>query len=153
MEREHVLKLLVEHKVTLMERLALPRPRLCPHHGLRITPSARLKRPPTATIMRPCVNRWPGCKISRAGAAVAKKGNRMYAIFVTIKIKPGYAEQFKEASLGDAQGSVRDEPGCVRFDMHQSMDDPNTFHLYEVYENQDAHLNAHRNAPHYLKWR
>ena len=29
----------------------------------------------------------------------------------------------------------------------------NTFHLYEVYENQDAHLNAHRNAPHYQKWR
>ena len=77
----------------------------------------------------------------------------MYAIFVTIKIKPGYAEQFKEASLGDAQGSVRDEPGCLRFDMHQSTDDPNTFHLYEVYENQDAHMNAHRNAPHYIKWR
>ena len=77
----------------------------------------------------------------------------MYAIFVTIKIKPGCAEAFKAASLGDAQGSVRDEPGCVRFDMHQSNDDPNTFHLYEVYENQDAHLNAHRNAPHYIKWR
>ncbi len=77
----------------------------------------------------------------------------MYAIFVTIKIKPGFAEKFKEASLGDAQGSVRDEPGCLRFDMHQSTTDPNTFHLYEVYENQDAHLNAHRSAPHYQKWR
>ena len=77
----------------------------------------------------------------------------MYAIFVTIKIKPGCADKFKEASLGDAQGSVRDEPGCLRFDMHQSTTDPNTFHLYEVYENQEAHLNAHRNAPHYIKWR
>ena len=64
----------------------------------------------------------------------------MYAIFVTIKIKPGFAEQFKEASLGDAQGSVRDEPGCLRFDMHQSASDPNTFHLYEVYENQDGSI-------------
>ena len=36
----------------------------------------------------------------------------MYAIFVTVKIKAGFAEQFKQASLGDAQGSVRDEPGC-----------------------------------------
>ena len=77
----------------------------------------------------------------------------MYALFVTIKIKPGFAEQFKEASLGDAQGSVRDEPGCLRFDMHQSTEDPNTFHLYEVYENQEAHLELHRNAPHYVKWR
>ena len=76
----------------------------------------------------------------------------MYAIFVTIKIKPGFAEQFKEASLGDAQGSVRDEPGCLRFDIHQNASDPNTFHLYEVYENQEAHMQAHRNAPHYKKW-
>lgn len=77
----------------------------------------------------------------------------MYAIFVTIKIKPGYAEQFKEASLGDAQGSVRDEPGCFRFDIHQSPSDPHTFYLYEVYATQDDHLTAHRNAPHYIKWR
>ena len=77
----------------------------------------------------------------------------MYAIFVTIKIKAGFAEQFKQASVGDAQGSVRDEPGCLRFDMHQSTTDPNTFYLYEVYENQDAHMVAHRAAPHYIKWR
>ena len=77
----------------------------------------------------------------------------MYAIFVTIKVKPGFAEQFKVASLGDAQGSVRDEPGCLRFDMHQDPAEPHTFYLYEVYENQDAHLQAHRNAPHYKQWR
>jgi quinol monooxygenase YgiN len=73
----------------------------------------------------------------------------MYAIFVTIKIKPGFTEKFTEATLGDAQGSVRDEPGCLRFDMHQSTTDPNTFHLYEVYENPDAHLTAQKSAPHY----
>lgn len=77
----------------------------------------------------------------------------MHAIFVTIKIKPGYAERFKEASLGDSQGSVRDEPGCLRFDILQSKTDENTFYLYEVYENEEAHMVAHRNAPHYKKWR
>ena len=77
----------------------------------------------------------------------------MYAIFVTVKIRSGFAEQFKEASLGDAQGSVRDEPGCLRFDILQSAADPNIFHLYEVYENQNAHIVAHRSAPHYVKWR
>jgi (4S)-4-hydroxy-5-phosphonooxypentane-2,3-dione isomerase len=81
------------------------------------------------------------------------EGAPMYAIFVTIKVKSGFAEKFKEASLGDAQGAVRDEPGCLRFDMHQDVADPNTFYLYEVYENQEAHLTAHRNAPHYIKWR
>ena len=57
----------------------------------------------------------------------------MYCIFVTIQVKPGFADQFKEASLGDGQGSVRDEANCYRFDMHQNLDDPNRFHLYEVY--------------------
>lgn len=76
----------------------------------------------------------------------------MISIFVTIRIKPGFSAQFSEASLGDAQGSVRDEPGCFRFDILQNASDPNLFHLYEVYSNQDA-LNAHRSAPHYAKWR
>jgi quinol monooxygenase YgiN len=37
--------------------------------------------------------------------------------------------------------------------MQQIASDANTFHLYEVYVNQDAHLTAHRNSPHYTKWR
>lgn len=76
----------------------------------------------------------------------------MISIFVTIKIKDGYREQFMEASLGDGQGSVRDEPGCFRFDILQNDDDPNLFHLYEVYADAAA-LDAHREAPHYKKWR
>ena len=76
----------------------------------------------------------------------------MISIFVTIQIKEGFKDQFTEASFGDAQGSVRDEPGCFRFDILQSDEDPNRFHLYEVYADQAA-LEAHRNAPHYKKWR
>ena len=68
----------------------------------------------------------------------------MHAIFVTINIKPGYREQFKEASLGDSQGSVRDEPGCFRFDILEDKTDPNRFYLYEVYEDEEAHMVAHR---------
>lgn len=76
----------------------------------------------------------------------------MISIFVTLQIRPGFRGQFAEASLGDARGSVRDEPGCFRFDILADDSDPNRFHLYEVYEDQDA-LEAHRNAPHYKKWR
>lgn len=75
----------------------------------------------------------------------------MISIFVTIQIKDGFGEQFKEASLGDSQGSVRDEPGCFRFDILQNSEDSNKFHLYEVYKDQSA-LDAHREAPHYQKW-
>ena len=76
----------------------------------------------------------------------------MISIFVTVRIKSGFREQFIEASYGDAQGSVRDEPGCFRFDMLQDAGDPDLFHRYEVYQDQSA-IDAHRAAPHYLKWR
>jgi len=40
----------------------------------------------------------------------------------------------------------------VRFDVLQDNEDPNRIHLYEVYKDQAA-VDAHRQAPHYLKWR
>ena len=76
----------------------------------------------------------------------------MYSIFVTIQVKPEFRERFVEATFGDAQGSVRDEPGCFRFDVLQSSSDANRFHLYEVYENEAA-MEPHRSSPHYKKWR
>ena len=50
----------------------------------------------------------------------------MFALFVTIKIKPGRRDEFIEATMGDAIGSNNDEPGCLRFDVHASDEDPNT---------------------------
>ena len=76
----------------------------------------------------------------------------MFAIFVTINIKPGYADAFREASVGDANGSIRDEPGCFRFDMLQDGENPNRFYLYEVYKDPAA-FQAHLAAPHFEKWR
>ena len=76
----------------------------------------------------------------------------MLAVFVTIQLKPGFRDEFIQASLGDARGSVADEPGCFRFDVLQDNTDPDRFHLYEVYSDETA-LEAHRNTPHYKKWR
>ena len=53
----------------------------------------------------------------------------MISIFVTIKIKDGFLEQFRDASFGDSEGSVRDEPGCFRFDILQNSENPQVFHL------------------------
>ena len=43
----------------------------------------------------------------------------MYVIVAPIQIKEGYKDAFVEAMLGDAKGSVNDEPGCLRFDVIQ----------------------------------
>ena len=75
----------------------------------------------------------------------------MIAIFVSIRVKPGFRDQFIEAALDDARGSAGDEPGCYRFDVLQDASDDNLVHLYEVYEDQAA-LEAHRRMPHYKRW-
>ena len=77
----------------------------------------------------------------------------MFALFVTVKIKPGHRYEFIEATMGDAIGSNNDEPGCLRFDVLEDNNDPNTVYLYEVYKDRTAWEIAHRSAPHYTKWR
>ena len=76
----------------------------------------------------------------------------MIALMVTIQIKQGHKEEFMASMFGDARGSNNDEPGCLRFDVLQDNEDPNQIHLYEVYKDQAA-VDAHRQAPHYTKWR
>ena len=75
----------------------------------------------------------------------------MYSIFATINIKPEDVEDFIAASLGDAQGSVRDEPGCFRFDISRDIEVPRRFYLYEVYRDEAA-FQAHLKTPHFKAW-
>ena len=44
------------------------------------------------------------------------------------------------------------EPGCLRFDVVACADDPDRFVLYECYRDSAA-LAAHRQSPHYRRWR
>ena len=76
----------------------------------------------------------------------------MYVIVAPIQIKEGHREAFIEAMLGDAQGSVKDEPGCLRFDVIQDGADPHRIWLYEVYVDEAA-FQAHKRTPHFIKWR
>ncbi len=76
----------------------------------------------------------------------------MRVLIVKCQIKPEYRERFIAASLGDAQGSVGNEPGCLRFDVVQDEADPNVIYFYEVYRDQAA-LDAHVGYPHFVKWR
>ena len=76
----------------------------------------------------------------------------MYVIVAPIQIKEGYKDRFIEEIIGDASGSVNDEPGCLRFDVIQDAEDPNRVWLYEVYIDEDA-FHAHTQTPHFIKWR
>ena len=76
----------------------------------------------------------------------------MYVIIAPIQIKDGYKDRFIEEMIGDASGSVNDEPGCLRFDVIQDAEDSNRIWLYEVYVDEAA-FHAHTQAPHFIKWR
>ena len=79
-------------------------------------------------------------------------GRAMYVLIVPIHIKPEHREAFLESMLDDAIGSVRDEPGCLRFDVIQDSSDPNCIYLYEVYRDEAA-FQSHTEAPHFVRWR
>ena len=72
----------------------------------------------------------------------------MYCIIVKTQLKPGTRKAFLDAMLPNAEASVRDEPGCLVFDVVEAREEPDTFYLYEVYASTDA-LDAHKQTPHY----
>jgi autoinducer 2-degrading protein len=76
----------------------------------------------------------------------------MYAVVVPLKVKLEMREQFLAAALDDSTCSLRDEPGCVRFDVLQDNSDPCKFFFYEVYRDEAA-FKAHQASAHYPRWR
>jgi quinol monooxygenase YgiN len=52
----------------------------------------------------------------------------------------------------NAESSVRDEPGCLRFDVCAVGSDENRFVLYELYTDAAA-FEAHKASPHFARWR
>lgn len=75
----------------------------------------------------------------------------MFAIWVSVHVKPERTEEFLKAIEEDGRGSREDEPGCLRFDVLQDQADPQHYFFYEVYRDEAA-LEAHRAAPHYQGW-
>jgi (4S)-4-hydroxy-5-phosphonooxypentane-2,3-dione isomerase len=75
----------------------------------------------------------------------------MYIVLVHVHVKPEYVEPFKEASLVNAQNSLR-ETGVARFDVIQEFDDPTKFVLVEAYFNQED-ASKHKETQHYAIWR
>ena len=75
----------------------------------------------------------------------------MHIIQVFIRVGEGGVDAFTKATMENAGNSLR-EPGVARFDVLQQSDDPTRFVLIEVYRSRDDHA-AHRETPHYKKWR
>jgi (4S)-4-hydroxy-5-phosphonooxypentane-2,3-dione isomerase len=66
-----------------------------------------------------------------------------FIILVDFKIKPGQMAAFRRLIDDNARASVKDEPGCRRFDVAAHRKEPDRILLYEIYDDRaafDAHL-------------
>jgi len=75
----------------------------------------------------------------------------MFVVCIHVHVKPENREAFIEATLENARHTIQ-EPGNLRFDVNQQIDDPNRFVLYEVYRDE-AGMKAHKETAHYARWR
>jgi len=65
--------------------------------------------------------------------------------------KPDRGEALK-AELSKLVAPTRAEDGCLRYDLHQSLDEPRAFLFFEDWESE-AHWRAHCDTPHFLAHR
>ena len=77
----------------------------------------------------------------------------MYVLWVTLQVQPEHREEFLDAITANAAASVRDEPGCLGFDVIELDAAENRFAFYETYTDREAFEVGHKQAPHFQAWR
>lgn len=75
----------------------------------------------------------------------------MYVLHVEVFVKPEHVDAFIDIIRANHLGSIA-EPGCLRFDVVRSVDDPTRFVLWEAYVDEAA-SDAHKETPHYLAFK
>ena len=75
----------------------------------------------------------------------------MFVTVVYVPVKPEHVVDFIESMRVNHENSIR-EPGNLRFDILQSVEDPTRFIAYEAYRDE-ASAKAHKETSHYLAWR
>ena len=76
----------------------------------------------------------------------------MFSLMVQMEVRPGRRAEFLAGMAVNAEASVRDEAGCLRFDVCSIASDENRFVLSELYTDAAA-FEAHKASPHFARWR
>jgi quinol monooxygenase YgiN len=84
------------------------------------------------------------------GAAGGKLPKEAVTLIVILRAREGQ-ETLLEAELRAMVGPSRKEEGCLRYDLHRSLDTPGALLLHEVWTSREAHT-EHMNTPHFLRW-
>ena len=75
----------------------------------------------------------------------------MYAIFGAINVKPEHVGAFQEATIHEARGTVRDEPGVFQFHILADADTPRRFYYFEIFRDEAA-AEAHWATENFTTW-
>ncbi len=70
----------------------------------------------------------------------------LLTVIAYMKAAPGKRAELK-AALEALVEPTNKEAGCVNYDLHQGIEDPDRFFFYENWES-DSDLDAHLDAPH-----
>jgi quinol monooxygenase YgiN len=71
-------------------------------------------------------------------------------LIVILRAREGQ-ETLLEAELRALVGPSRREEGCLRYDLHRSVDVLGALMLHEVWATREAHT-EHSHTPHFLRW-
>jgi len=86
---------------------------------------------------------------SRATAS-GKLPKKAVTLVVILRPKPGQ-ETLLEAELRALVGPTRREEGCIKYDLHRTIEPPDAFLLHEVWCTREDHR-VHTKTPHFLRW-
>lgn len=89
----------------------------------------------------------------RRGGGSAKIGKLPKAavtLIVMLRAREGQ-EILLEAELRALITPTRKEEGCLRYDLHRSLEGPAAFLLHEVWETREHHT-QHTKTQHFLRW-
>jgi len=75
----------------------------------------------------------------------------MFFVCVRLEVAADRLDRFAELVAFNAAHS-RKEPGCLRFDVLRSPENPLLFRLHEVYRDEAGFL-AHQKTAHYARWK
>ena len=79
------------------------------------------------------------------------QSDKRYIVLATFTPKSGRQARVRDV-LRATLAPTRAEPGCLQFDLFASAADPKSFHLFEIFEDEQA-FDEHRLTGHYKLYR
>src|SRR5579859_5450444 len=74
------------------------------------------------------------------------------AVTLAVILRPRDGQEMMlEAELRALIAPTRKEEGCMRYDLHRSVEGPGAFLLHEIWETRQHHT-AHTKTDHFLRW-